>query len=218
MPSNSPRIALIHALAHAVEPINAALARDWPSAVRMNLLDDSLSADLAASGQGQDAAMQLRFARLAQYALDTGCQAILFTCSAFGACIEAVAAQHPQLPVLKPNEAMVEDAAALGQRVGLIASFAPTLVSMPLEFPVHVQLDTALADGAMAALNAGDGARHDTLVLQAAQLLSAKGCQAIALAQFSMARAAPLVQERTGLRVLTPVDSAVAKLKRLLQP
>ncbi len=216
MPSNSPRIALIHALSHAVEPINAVLARDWPSAMRMNLLDDSLSADLAASGQGQDAAMQLRFSRLAQYAIGTGCQAILFTCSAFGACIEAVAAQHPLLPVLKPNEAMVEDAAALGQRVGLIASFAPTLVSMPLEFPAHLPLDTALANGAMAALNAGDGSGHDALVLQAAQLLAAKGCQAIALAQFSMARAAPLVQERTGLRVLTPVDSAVAKLKRLL--
>jgi aspartate/glutamate racemase len=217
MPPKPARIALIHALSHAVEPINAALARDWPSATRMNLLDDSLSADLAASGRGQDAAMQARFARLAQYALDTGCQAILFTCSAFGTCIEAVAARHPHVPMLKPNEAMIDDAAALGLRLGLIASFAPTLASMPKEFPSHLQLDTAMAEGAMAALNAGDGARHDALVLEAAQALAAKGCQVIALAQFSMARAAPLVQRRTGLRVLTPVDSAVAKLKRVLQ-
>ena len=51
------RIALIHALSHSVAPINAAFERDWPEAVRMNLLDDSLSADLAREGRGLDAAM-----------------------------------------------------------------------------------------------------------------------------------------------------------------
>jgi aspartate/glutamate racemase len=217
MPSHSPRIALIHAIAHAVDPINEALKRDWPQAVRMNLLDDSLSADLAANGRGQDAVMHQRFARLAQYAVDCGSDAILFTCSAFGTCIEAVAAQHPRMVVLKPNEAMVEDAAATGQRVGLVATFAPTLVSMPPEFPKQVVLDTAMVEGAMAALNAGDGEQHDALIAQAAEHLAAKGCRVIALAQFSMARAAALVERRTGLVVITPVSSAVAKLKRVLQ-
>ena len=47
------RIALIHALSHSVGPINDAFERDWPQAVRMNLLDDSLSADLARNGRGR---------------------------------------------------------------------------------------------------------------------------------------------------------------------
>jgi Asp/Glu/hydantoin racemase len=216
MATHPPRIALIHALAHAVDPINEAIARDWPEATRMNLLDDSLSADLAASGRGQDALMQARFQRLAQYAVDCGSDAILFTCSAFGACIEAVAATHAGIPVLKPNEAMVEDAAALDQRIGLVATFGPTLMSMPSEFPQHVVLDTALAEGALAALNAGDGALHDALIAQAAAELEAKGCRVIALAQFSMVRAATLVHSRTGLAVITPVSSAVSKLKLML--
>jgi Asp/Glu/hydantoin racemase len=216
MASHSPRIALIHALAHAVDPINHAIARDWPQATRMNLLDDSLSADLAAGGRGLDAAMHTRFQRLAHYAVDCGSDAILFTCSAFGPCIEAVAAQYPHMPVLKPNEAMIDDAAALGQRVGLIATFAPTLVSMPSEFPQHIALEAALADGALAALNAGDASQHDELIAQAASTLAAKGCTVIALAQFSMVRAAPLIEQRTGLTVLTPVASAVSKLQRLL--
>jgi len=80
------RIALIHALAHSVAPINDAMARDWPQAMRMNLLDDSLSSDLAAGSKGLDASMVDRFARLAQYAVDCGSDAILFTCSAFGPC------------------------------------------------------------------------------------------------------------------------------------
>ena len=44
------RIALIHALRHSPPPIEAAFARAWPEAVLMNLLDDSLSADLARDG------------------------------------------------------------------------------------------------------------------------------------------------------------------------
>jgi aspartate/glutamate racemase len=216
MATSHPRIALIHAISHAVGPINQAIARDWPQATRMNLLDDSLSADLAVNGRGQDAVMHERFARLAQYAVDCGSDAILFTCSAFGTCIEAVAAQHSTIPVLKPNEAMIDDAAALGQRIGLVATFGPTLISMPPEFPKQVALDTALAEGALAALNAGDGELHDQLIAKAAAELAAKGCGVIALAQFSMARAAGLVQQQTGLTVITPVSSAVAKLKLML--
>lgn len=111
-----PRIALIHALAHSVAPINHAFERDWPQASGMNLLDDSLSADLAMNGRGLDAAMHARFQALAQYAVDTGAQGILFTCSAFGPCIEAVARRHAAIPVLKPNEAMVEEARKAGAR------------------------------------------------------------------------------------------------------
>jgi hypothetical protein len=41
-------------------------------------------------------------------------------------------------------------------------------------------------------------------------------CDAIALGQFSLARAKPLVEQVTGKPVLTTPDSAVLKLKRLL--
>lgn len=215
MASNAPRIALIHALAHSVAPINEAMAREWPQASRMNLLDDSLSADLAA-GRGLDARMHERFQRLAQYAIDCGSRAILFTCSAFGPCIEAVARKHAPLPVLKPNEAMIADAAATGLRMGLVATFAPTLDSMRPEFPARVEFESALAEGALAALDAGDTQRHDALIAQAARELARRGCGVIALAQFSMARARYLVTAETGLPVLTTVDSAVAALKRRL--
>jgi len=210
------RIALIHALAHSVAPINAALMRDWPHCQRMNLLDDSLSADLAAGGGGLDAAMTARFIALSDYAVSTGADAILFTCSAFGPCIEAAARRHADRPVLKPNEAMIDDAVASGKRVGLVASFAPTLASMPAEFPSSCALDTELAEAAMAALDRGDAEGHDRLVADAAQRLAERGAGLIALAQFSMARARPAVEARCGLPVLTTVDSAVQALRRRL--
>lgn len=209
------RVALIHALAHSVAPVNEAMARAWPQAQRMNLLDDSLSADLAAAGS-LDARMHERFQQLARYAVGCGSDAILFTCSAFGPCIEAVARAHAPLPVLKPNEAMVAQAAAAGGRIGLVASFAPTLQSMPVEFPPGTDLRCELAADALAALNAGDTAGHDNAVVLAARKLLGQGCTAIALAQFSMARARPLVERATGLPVLTTVDSAIAELRRRL--
>jgi Asp/Glu/hydantoin racemase len=207
------RITLIHALKHSLQPIEASFARLWPEARLMNLLDDSLSADLARDG-GLSDAMTARFLDLGRYAASTGSDAILFTCSAFGPCIEAVARAHAPMPVLKPNEAMIEEAAATARRVGLLSTFAPTLASMPPEFPASVELMPKLAEGALAALDRGDRAEHDRLVVQAAADL--RDCDVIALAQYSMAPAAGLVAEATGRPVLTTPDSAVAKLKKLL--
>ncbi|HMW24479.1 MAG TPA: aspartate/glutamate racemase family protein [Burkholderiaceae bacterium] len=221
-PPSKPRIALIHALAASVEPINGALQRLWPAARRMNLLDDSLSADLAASPAGLDAAMTGRFLALADYAVGSGAQALLFTCSAFGPCIDAVKARHPSLPVLKPNEAMVDAAVAWAERfgpsvrVGLLATFGPTLASMPPEFPPGLVLDCELAEGALTALQAGDLEVHDRLAVEAARRLAERGCALIALAQFSLARAAPAIEAALGMPVLTTPDSAVAALRRRL--
>ena len=211
-----PRIALIHALAHSIRPINDAFAGCWPEAQLMNLLDDSLSADLARSGRGLDEAMHKRFETLGDYAVSTGADAILFTCSAFGSCIEAVARRHAGIPVLKPNEAMIEEACRQATRIGLLATFQPTLDSMPAEFPAATQVDCELAGGALDALNRGDTAAHDTAAVAAAERLRDRGCELIALAQFSLARAAGAVREATGLPVVTTVDSAVAKLRSRL--
>ena len=207
-----PRIALIHALRHSPPPIEAAFAAAWPDVTLMNLLDDSLSADLARDG-ALTPAMTQRFLQLGRYAAATGADAILFTCSAFGPCIEAVAGDQ-KIPVLKPNEAMIEEAEDAGGTVGLMATFAPTLVSMPAEFPKSISIKTCLVEGALAALDQGDVDTHDRLTTRAAEAV--KDCDVIALAQFSLARSAPLVAQATGKRVLTTPDSAVRKLKRLL--
>ena len=194
-------------------PINEAFDRLWPQARRMHVLDDSLSGDLALRGGGLDEAMHRRFATLGNYVVECGADGILFTCSAFGPCIEAVAAQHTGMPVLKPNEAMIDEAVQGQGRLGLIATFAPTLASMPPEFPSEVALETALAEGALDALNAGDTQRHDALIAAQAVALRERGCTRIALAQFSMARARAACEAASGLPVLTTVDSAVRALR-----
>src|SRR6201994_4542429 len=181
------RIALIHALKHSIAPIEASFAKLWPEATLMNLLDDSLSADVARDGR-ITAAMTKRFSRIGEYAAGAGADAILFTCSAFGSCIEAVAGEQAPMPVLKPNEAMIEQAVTQGRRIGLLSTFPPTLASMPKEFPGSVDLVRKLVEGGLAALDRGDRIEHDRLVVEAAKDL--QGCDVIALAQYSMAPAA----------------------------
>jgi hypothetical protein len=213
------RIALIHALKHSITPIEQAFARLWPDATLANLLDDSLSADLARQG-ALTPAMTERFLTLARYAASAGADGILFTCSAFGPCIEACARALAPIPVLKPNEAMINEAVAMAGpsgRIGLLATFAPTLATMPAEFAAvapGVTLVSALAGDALEALNRGDAAAHDQLAAEAA--CSLEGCDVVALAQFSLSSAAALVAQATDRTVLTTPDSAVRKLRRLL--
>ncbi len=207
------RITLVHALKHSIVPIEASFAKLWPDARLMNLMDDSLSADLARDG-GLSDAMTERFLKLGRYAAGTGSDAILFTCSAFGPCIDAVAHAQRPMPVLKPNEAMIEEAVTRGRKIGLLSSFPPTLASMPREFPPSIEIVPKLAEGALAALDRGDRATHDRLVVEASKDLG--DCDLIALAQYSMAPAAEQVAQATGRPVLTTPDSAVMKLKEML--
>jgi hypothetical protein len=208
------RLALIHALKHSIPPIEQSFARLWPEAELANLLDDTLSSDLARDGT-LTPAMTDRFLALARYAAACGARGILFSCSAFGPCIDACAAALAPMPVLKPNEAMIEEAVTLAGpagRIGLLATFAPTLATMPAEFTVV----PALASEALAALNRGEAATHDRLAAAAARSLD--GSDVIALAQFSLSSAAAAVSGAIGGPVLTTPDSAVRKLRRLLEP
>lgn len=214
---SAPRIALVHATPVAVEPIRDAFAAGWPQARTTNLLDDSLSADLAAQGH-LDARMIERFVTLARYCVGCGADAVLFTCSAFGAAIEA-AREAVSVPVLKPNEAMFDEALAAGGRFGLISTFGPSIPSMVAELEAmaagqgrSVALRTATVAEAMQALQAGQAGRHDELVAEAAAGFG--DVDVLMLAQFSMARAAGRIAPVPGRRLLTSPDSAVARLKR----
>jgi Asp/Glu/hydantoin racemase len=214
----SHRIALVHAVRVAIAPVEEAFARHWPDAARMNLLDDSLSRDRSRDGRLTPAMFQ-RFRTLTDYALATGADGILFTCSAFGPAIEA-AREGRNVPILKPNEAMFHEALERGRRLGLLATFAPSVPPMEEEFRQlagrEVELRSACVPEAMAALDAGDGTAHDRLVAGVAPQLA--GCDAVMLAQFSTARAQAAVAAALGCPVLTSPDSAVLALRRAVTP
>jgi Asp/Glu/hydantoin racemase len=213
------RIALVHATSAAVDPIREAFAEAWPEPDLVNLLDDSLSRDRARTPE-LTAGMFRRFETLGTYAVSLAADAILFTCSAFGPAIERVA-RSVEIPVLKPNEAMFSEAIAVGGRVGMLATFEPSIGSMSEEFDEQARragastsLKAVMVPGAMAALLAGGREEHDALIAKAAAELT--GCDAIMLAQFSMAPAASRLRGQIRVPVLTSPASAVAALKHRL--
>jgi Asp/Glu/hydantoin racemase len=223
MATDAPRrrIALIHAVTPAIAPVEAAFAVLWPGAEPVSILDESLSPDRARDGTLTEA-MSARIGALADYALMTGAEAVLFTCSAFGPAIEAAARRLP-VPVLKPNEAMFEAAMHRGRRIGMLATFAPSVPTMEAEFRDErarsggdATLTTLLVADALDALKAGDADTHDRLV--AARAPDLAGCDALMLAHFSTSRAAAAVRARVACPVLTSPDAAVAKLRGLLEP
>ena len=212
----APRIALIHATPVAIDPIVDAFRRLWPEAKTTNLLEDSLASDLAADGALR-ASMVERFVTLARYVHGCGADAILFTCSAFGPAIEAARNAVP-VPVLKPNEAMLDEALAAGTRVGLIATFEPSIPALKQELEelaarrnATLSIVTRAVPAALAALHAGRGDEHDALIAAAAEGIG--DCDALILGQFSMASAAQVIPARPGRKVLTSPASAVARLR-----
>jgi hypothetical protein len=206
------RIALIHALRHSPPPIEEAFARLWPEAELCNIMDDSLSSDLARTGH-LDEAMHERFLTLGRYARGAGADAILFTCSAFGSCIDRVREDLAPLVVHKPNQGMFAEAIARGGRIGLVASFRPSIASLMAEFPDGTDVTPIFVPGALEALARGDGEEHDRLTAGAAAMADV---DVLALGQFSLARAADSVRQATGKPVLTTPDSAVRELARAL--
>jgi len=213
------RIALIHAVQVAMPPVAEAFARHWPEAELVNLLDDALSVDRERASD-LTPAMAQRIDALAGYAQSLGAAGILFTCSAFGPAIEATRSRR-DLPVLKPNETMFALALAQGSRLGLLATFPPSVVSMEDELREaaaqagrQYTLRTVCVPEALRSLKAGEARRHDDLLAAAAVEFSDVGT--LMLAHFSTSRARPAVERVVTAPVLTSPDSAVAALRKRL--
>ncbi len=207
-----------------MDPISKAFKSLAPKAEVFHLLDDSLSKDHA-KAKTLTPLMMERFEDLTTYALKTGSQAILFTCSAFGVAIEACAKNRAE-PILKPNEAMFDEALDMGERTKrlravLVATFEPSIGSMKEEFMemaksrgIDVDFTGLFVPEAMKELGEGDAQSHHQRVAKA--VATAPECDVIMLAQFSMAEAQALSQTQTTTPVLTSPSCAVkAIMKRL---
>ena len=215
-------VTLIHAVTVAIPPVLEAFREGWPEATVSNLLDDGLTGALAREG-GLTPRIAQRIRDLATYAARAGADGILFTCSAFTPAMDR-AREDVTIPLLKPDEAMFAAALEAGRRIGVVATFPGTL---PVAEPqIHaaaaargldVEIVSTAVPEAFKAMNAGDTATHDRLVVDAAVAIASR-VDVICLAQFSMARARAAVQARVAVPVLTSPTAAGDRLRSLLAP
>ena len=219
------RIVLLHATPVAMQPIQAAFAERWPEAEIVNLLDDGLTIDRGRETDLSEA-MIGRFVAFGRYGHAMHADGILVTCSAFGPAIDRLIEDLP-IPVLKPNEAMFQAALAQGTRIGMLATFAPSVSTMTDEFDEFVArsegarsgrpatLTTVVVADAIDLLRKGDVETHNRLV--AAQAPELADCDAIMLAHFSTSRAAAAVRAAVQVPVLTAPHAAVARMREMVE-
>ncbi|MFC9335970.1 aspartate/glutamate racemase family protein [Arthrobacter sp. NPDC057009] len=206
----SKKIAILHTsfVFVSVEPvINNLIAELIPDAEVMHFVDSDVLATVQREN-GISRKSEERMTHLAQAAEAAGADIIFSACSSLGPALD-VAARNVQTPVVKIDEAMALQAATDGNRVGVLATVPTTLgptsdliQAKADELGRSIAIEQRLCEGAFAVLMSGDREKHDSMIIEQATDLAQK-VDLIVLAQASMNRLAPVLQEKTGLTVLS---------------
>ncbi|MGR6917887.1 aspartate/glutamate racemase family protein [[Actinomadura] parvosata] len=207
-------IAMLHTVPALAAPLAELAAEVRPGARILHFVDESLLQDTIAAG-GPPPHVLRRVVAYAGYAEESGAGTLLVTCSSIGEAAER-ARPFTKLPILRIDEPMAEQAVRDGARIGVLATLATTLgpttravERAAVRGGVEREVVPRLCEGAFEALRAGDGARHDALVLDGFRELAGK-VDVVVLAQASMAR---IVGEAGGgVPVLSSPRSGIAQL------
>ena len=202
------------------EPLKAVFREQLPEARLVNIVDDSLIADVIREGEvtpGVASRLEAYF----REAEAMGADVILNTCSSVREVVDA-AAGRIGVPIVRIDEAMAREAVAAYARIAVLATLpttlAPTMRLLETEaakLGKQVQLVNGLAVGAFAALSEGRPEEHDRFLLETA-LRVADEAEVIVLAQASMARMEGALREATGKPVLSSPALGVAAVKAAL--
>ena len=214
-------LGLVHTSATLV-PVFQELCKQYiPHVNVFNIVDDSLIKQVISRGELR-ADTARRVVNYAGSAESAGADYIMFTCSSIGAAVEA-AADLTQVPVLRVDQPMADQAVATGSRIGVIATLPTTLA--PTSDLVQrraavvgkdIQLKAVLCEGAFEALMGGNPALHDTMVAKALKELSTQ-VDVIVLAQASMARVVDTLSESEKIvPILASPPIAMAYLETVL--
>ena len=191
-----------------------------PEVRLINIMDDALLPDVMREKSiSRDVTRRMSLYVMAAEA--TGADAVLSLCSSLGPTID-VARKLVKIPVIKIDDAHTGKAVREARRIGVMATVATTLgptVALirekadQMNKPVEVR--ESLSGGAFEALLRGEKDRHDAMVVAAARELAPQ-VELILFAQASLTRLAPVVQEATGLPVLTSPRLAIEYTRQVL--
>ncbi|WP_020577049.1 hypothetical protein [Actinopolymorpha alba] len=194
-----PRIALISAAPAAMQPAQEAVIAELPQAEIWHLLDDRLLADAEAAG-GVAASLQVRMNALIDIAIRGGADAVLLTCSQYGAVAQD--RRESDTPIVGSDDGAFAEVVELAPRKLLIVA---SLESAALD--TKTRLGHALAD-------AGIQCTVDARIAASREMLGqVRGTyDTILLAQYSLA---PLMSE-LDVPVISPPTAAAAAIRRRL--
>jgi Asp/Glu/hydantoin racemase len=186
----------------------------------VNIVDDSLLADVRSAGRLTPSVTR-RMVGYAELAQSSGASAIFNCCSSVGEAVDVIR-KLVDIPIVKIDEKMAEEAVNLGRKIAVVATVATTLdptvrliESKAVEYGKSIDIERHLVDGAFDLLVAGDTQNHDQLVIGEIQV-AATNSDVILLAQASMSRLVGTLEGKLPVPLLSSPKSGVQALKSLL--
>jgi Asp/Glu/hydantoin racemase len=186
-----------------------------------NIVDDTMSREVIKIGHvTPDLTRRVCHYVLAAAAMDVN--AIFNTCSSMGPAFD-VARYLVDVPIVKIDDGMSEKVVQEGQKIGVLATAGSTLVptinliqEKAALAEKNIETQQALCDGAFLVLMGGEVDRHDDMVAQKAAEV-AKWADTLVLAQASMTRLVPRLEEVSGLPVYSSPRLGFERLKQVLE-
>ncbi|MCL5985616.1 MAG: aspartate/glutamate racemase family protein [Actinobacteria bacterium] len=214
------KVALIHTGFVLVEVLKKLFSDLIPEAELINIVDDSLLKEVISSG-GLNANVTKRIVSYGLAAKDAGADTILNVCSSVSEAADVVR-QVVNIPVVKIDESMAEEAVGRAIKIGVVATLATTLdptcrliEKKALELSKQVKLEKKLCEGAFELLISGNAKGHDEMVMKTI-IEASRTNEIVVLAQGSMARLADSLPDELKNRVLSSPRSGVLRVKETL--
>ena len=219
--TRAPRIAFVHTAGFLIERFQRLTQENLPGVDVSHLLNESLLKDLLRTGASP--AITRRIVQQAMLAADGDVDLVVFTCSSTSPSID-IARQLISVPVLKIDDPMAEKAVSIGTRIGLLCTAHSTVTPSSELLQAHarqagkeISISVSLATDAYAALFAGNQARHDEIITEAALKL-AETCDLIVLAQASLAHLRDSIGGKIGIPVLASPPLLMERLRAQFNP
>jgi Asp/Glu/hydantoin racemase len=214
-------LALIHTSPTLTPVFGALCAEEMPGTNLFHMVDESLIKDTVREGKLRRVTMRRLFSMI-ESAEQAGADAVMVTCSSIG-CAAQLAQQIFDVPVIRVDEAMAEEAVAMGTRIGVMATLRTTLEptiellqQKAKEAGKKIEIVACLCDGAFDAVLAGDTVTHDA-ILSRALIEKMQGVDVVVLAQASMARVVKAMPKGTlTMPVLSSPELAVRQAHKIM--
>jgi aspartate/glutamate racemase len=219
---NEPKtLGIIHAINLTIRAIEPFIEQYIPEVSVMHLCDDTIQRDNISAGVGVIPKRNyFKFAQYAHNLEEAEADMILLACSTFNYAAE-LGRPMIDIPIMQIDRPMMELAVRQGTRVGMLATLATTVPSserllriVAAEQKKPVEITTVLREEAFRAIQKGDAATHNAMLLEEIDKLSGK-VDVIVMAQLSMSALAPQLNN-TRVPVYNSGSTCFARLHELL--
>lgn len=215
------KIGIIHTSFVSVNDLKNLFAEILPEAQLTNIVDDSLLREVMANG-GITPGIVKRMCSYVQMLEVSGVDAIFNQCSSVGEAFD-IAVQQTDLPVLKVDRPMAEEAVKKGSKIAVVATVASTLTpstnlvrKAAEDAGKEVKVQSVLVDGALDILmKENNREKHNSLVKEKIEAIQ-DDVDVIVLAQGSMVVLLPELVD-IKIPVLSSPRLGVERMCKLVQ-